>query len=190
MPGFTTPSRRGAHGRCAHALAFLGLTLAAGSVHGGDPAAGLQSLKGYQEIASAGNWTLFFKGNSLDIWRGNPPYEKLKNGHASFALTWKEPVAVLPRDRSRRAGSAIISYVFSCSAPLESYFAKVVFYDTPFLPLDDTFLQQWRSTLRTVYTVRKDEAPEKTSWIGTLDPDSLDRWVAAWSAVYRRACRQ
>jgi hypothetical protein len=177
-------------GRSAFALATLGLLAAVGgAAAAGDSNVSLQSLKGYQEIASSGNWALYFKGNSLDIWRGNVPYEKLKNGHAWFAVTWKHPVAVLPGERARAARSAYISYVFSCSEPIESYFAKVVFYDTPFVPLEDTFFQQWRATWRTVHVVQSDEIPERASWIGALDPDSLGRWKSAWSAVYQRACR-
>jgi hypothetical protein len=172
----------------AGVFALLGIHGAANA--GQDAHDILQNVKDYKQVSSHGSWTLFMKKNSLDIWRGNVPYEKMKNGHASFVVAWSAPLTLPLRDGPAKVQSAAISYVFSCSQPLASLFVKVVFFATPFIPKNDTVMQQWSYARQVVVTYPGDEKPDAVSWGRTFDWESMQHWRKAWEKIYKEACAQ
>jgi hypothetical protein len=155
-----------------------------------DESTALQDMKRYKEVAEHGAWKIYFKRNSLDIWRGNEPYKGMKNGHASFVVTWRSPISPSARSDSESARSASISYIFSCSPPLASVFAKVVFYATPFVPKEDSLAEQWGSYRQVVATNTAEEKPDAQSWSRIFHRDDLQYWSAAWARIYKQVCSQ
>jgi hypothetical protein len=170
------------------AFALLGIHGAANA--GQEAHANLQNVKDYKQVSSHGSWTLFMKRNSLDIWRGNVPYEKMKNGHASFIVAWSAPLTLQLHDGPAKAQSAAISYVFSCSKPLASLFVKVTFFATPFVPKNDTVVEQWSYARQVVVTYPGDEKPDAVSWSRTFDWESMQFWRKTWEKIYKEACEQ
>lgn len=138
-------------------------------------------------MLSDGDWTLYFKIDTLDVWRGNPPNQNLRTGHGIFVIAWKHPV-VVPGHAHATAGSANISYVFSCNPPIESAFDRVVFYGTPFPPRDDSIVEQWHTFRETVATVRTAEPASDISWGDALGIGARGDWKRAWERIYAQSC--
>jgi hypothetical protein len=179
--------------RKACAALWLPACLSAGSqAHeaiGANGDATLENPLAYRIVLARPDWTLAIRANSLDIWRGNPPYEKLKTGHAVFALTWKEPVELPQRRDAVRARSALISYVFSCSPPVESVLAKVVFFSTPFIPRNESMVEQWHTMRDTVAHIEIEQAPAEISWGEVFDERGRRAWDGVWKEIYKFSCR-
>jgi len=187
------PCNRAPHARTTvgRVCALLALCAAAGAAHAGqDNGAAPADFNGYKALASHGSWTLFLKRNSLDIWRGNAPYEKMKNGHGSFVIAWSSPITLALHDGPAKAQSAAISYIFSCSPPVISLFDKVVFLATPFVPRNETVGEQWSYFRSVVTTYPKEEKPDAVSWRSVFDWGSLQVWSKAWDKIYAQACAQ
>lgn len=162
----------------------------AAATAGGDDGVALQDLAGYRVMAAHDGWTIYFRKNSLDIWHGNVPYEHMRNGHADFAVTWKSPVLLSSGKTSVQARSAAISYIFSCSPPTASVLASVVFYGSPFVPREDTLLQQWTASRQVVLSFKTEEEPGAVSWHAVFPEDSLRHWAQAWKTIYTQSCSQ
>jgi hypothetical protein len=144
-------------------LAFLGAWLACAvtlPARAAEPAPvdpSLELLAQYREVARAEGWQLYFLLDSLEIWTGNPPYERMKNGHAAFAAVFDPP---LEAGSGRFLRSARISYVFTCSPRPESYFSAVEGFDTPFVPRATTLPQQWHAWRHRVMQRDQAQAPD------------------------------
>jgi hypothetical protein len=190
-PGKPTHRRAPHHRRAAVAGALGALALLAAPAHAGDDEqTALQDIKRYREVSSHDSWKIYFQKNTLDIWRGNEPYKGMKNGHASFVVTWRAPIAAPSHPESETARSAAISYIFSCSPPYASVFAKVVFFATPFVPKNDSLAEQWRSYRQVVETNADEEQPDAQSWRRIFDRDDMPYWRRAWEKIYKEACSQ
>jgi len=173
------------------AAALLGLVVPgrAQPTSGSDSAA-TQDPAAYRKIAAHDGWTIYFKKNSLDIWHGNTPYEHLKNGHADFVVTWKTPVHLPGGADEAPARSAAISYIFSCSPPVASVLASVVFYTSTFVPREDSLMQQWTASRQIVRSYKTEEAPASVSWNEVFAPSSRHYWTEAWQKIYAQICNQ
>jgi len=150
----------------------------------------MQDPAGFRKIATHDGWTLYFKKNSLDIWHGNTPYERLKNGHADFVVTWKTPVHLPGGADEAPARSAAVSYIFSCSPPVASVLASVVFYASSFVPREDSLLQQWTASRQVVRSYKTEEAPASVSWNEVFTAGSRHYWTEAWQKIYAQICNQ
>jgi len=184
---------------CQACLVCLGLLAlaregrAADDGSGGAKAAedsGLLDRKGFREMASHDNWTLYFQKNTLDIWRGKPPYDKMRNGQANFVVTFRHPIRLVVDGKSLVARSAALRYLFACYPPPVSVFSRVDFYMTPFAPRDSTLWEQWNAYRQRVHTVEQTVEPEAVPWKDILDRNSMDHWSAAWKKIYRESCSQ
>jgi hypothetical protein len=174
------------------AVAFAGtLLIWTSSLAGeGSDKAALEDLQGYRVLRSSADWSLYLKSNTLDIWRGNPPYEHLKTGHATLALVWKSPVALPGHASASYARSASISYVFSCSPPRETSLAKVIFFSTAFIPRNDTIAEQWHTMRSTVETIDEAQDPSDVSWGAVFDGHGRADWNRVWKEIYSYACQR
>jgi len=170
--------------------ALLALPLVGVADERNDEGVALESLHGYRILRTRSDWTLYLKSNSLDIWRGNPPYQMLKTGHAMLALAWRLPVDLPGHSHPAYAKSAAISYVFSCSPPAESKLAKVTFYSTSFVPRSNTLIEQWNTMRSTVESIQEAQDPGEVSWRRVFDNRAKADWNHAWKELYEFACRR